>query len=73
MRQHSGVAVQRMEIKFPLQKNAQRDIDRWVNFAIASKTKELSLDLSDPNIAFIFFVICGYTILTDHKVKSMVS
>uniref|UniRef100_A0A0D9WVR5 F-box domain-containing protein n=1 Tax=Leersia perrieri TaxID=77586 RepID=A0A0D9WVR5_9ORYZ len=48
LRRHNGVGVERMEIKFPLRSNAQCAIDRWVSFAIASKTKEFCLDLSDP-------------------------
>uniref|UniRef100_A0A0D9WVR3 Uncharacterized protein n=1 Tax=Leersia perrieri TaxID=77586 RepID=A0A0D9WVR3_9ORYZ len=46
LQQHSGVGVERMEINCTL-RNAQCHIDRWVSFAIASKTKELILDLSE--------------------------
>uniref|UniRef100_A0A0E0E7P3 F-box domain-containing protein n=1 Tax=Oryza meridionalis TaxID=40149 RepID=A0A0E0E7P3_9ORYZ len=56
LQQHSGVGVERMEIKFLL-RNAQRDIDRWVKFAVASKTKELILDLSDLTRFFMLPVM----------------
>uniref|UniRef100_I1Q883 F-box domain-containing protein n=1 Tax=Oryza glaberrima TaxID=4538 RepID=I1Q883_ORYGL len=57
LQQHSGVGVERMEIKFLL-RNARRDIDRWVKFAVASKTKELILDLSDLTRFFMLPVMC---------------
>uniref|UniRef100_A0A0E0HWX2 F-box domain-containing protein n=1 Tax=Oryza nivara TaxID=4536 RepID=A0A0E0HWX2_ORYNI len=56
LQQHSGVGVERMEIKFLL-RNARRDIDRWVKFAVASKTKELILDLSDLTRFFMLPVM----------------
>uniref|UniRef100_A0A0E0AG10 F-box domain-containing protein n=1 Tax=Oryza glumipatula TaxID=40148 RepID=A0A0E0AG10_9ORYZ len=56
LQQHSGVGVERMEIKFLL-RNAQWDIDRWVKFAVASKTKELILDLSDLTRFFMLPVM----------------
>ncbi|PUZ74339.1 hypothetical protein GQ55_1G057000 [Panicum hallii var. hallii] len=46
LRQHSGTGVERMEIKFRLHSKHADHIDRWVNFAIASKAKELVIDLS---------------------------
>nr|CBG76276.1 OO_Ba0005L10-OO_Ba0081K17.27 [Oryza officinalis] len=46
LRQHSGMGVQRMEIKFRLHSKHADHIDRWVNFVIASKTKELVINLS---------------------------
>uniref|UniRef100_K4AMQ3 F-box domain-containing protein n=1 Tax=Setaria italica TaxID=4555 RepID=K4AMQ3_SETIT len=44
--QHSGGGIECMEIKFRLHNSYAYHIDRWVNFAIASKTKELIIDLS---------------------------
>uniref|UniRef100_J3M2M0 F-box domain-containing protein n=1 Tax=Oryza brachyantha TaxID=4533 RepID=J3M2M0_ORYBR len=54
LRQHSGMGVERMEIKFGLHSKHADHIDRWVNFAIASKTKEFVIDLSgwDKSIFF---------------------
>ena len=53
LRQHSGTGVERMEIRFTLDSKHADHIDRWVNFAIASKPKEFVLSLSDwPKIAF---------------------
>jgi hypothetical protein len=46
LRQHSGTGVERMEIKFRLHSKHADHIDRWVNFAIASKAKEFVIDLS---------------------------
>ncbi|RLN24706.1 hypothetical protein C2845_PM07G21510 [Panicum miliaceum] len=46
LHQHSGTGVKHMEIKFGLHSKHADHIDRWVNFAIASKTKEFVIDLS---------------------------
>nr|USI00455.1 F-box domain-containing protein [Oryza sativa Japonica Group] len=54
LRQHSGMGVQRMEIKFRLHSKHADHIDRWVNFAIASKTKELVVDLSGQDKGSFF-------------------
>jgi len=45
LHQHSGLGVERMEVKFRLHNKRAYYIDRWVNFAIASKTKELNIHL----------------------------
>ncbi|XP_039831061.1 putative F-box/FBD/LRR-repeat protein At5g62970 isoform X1 [Panicum virgatum] len=45
LHQHSGLGVERMEVKFRLHNKHAYYIDRWVNFAIASKTKELNIHL----------------------------
>jgi len=46
LHQHSGTGVEHMEIKFGLHSKHADHIDRWVNFAIASKTKEFVINLS---------------------------
>lgn len=46
LNQHSGERVEHMEVKFGLHNKHAAHIDRWVNFAIAAKTKELVIDLS---------------------------
>uniref|UniRef100_A0A0A9F0D8 F-box domain-containing protein n=1 Tax=Arundo donax TaxID=35708 RepID=A0A0A9F0D8_ARUDO len=44
LKQHSGI-VEKMEVQFsPLHNEHAEHIDRWVQFAIASKTKQLILD-----------------------------
>uniref|UniRef100_A0A0E0KWR3 F-box domain-containing protein n=1 Tax=Oryza punctata TaxID=4537 RepID=A0A0E0KWR3_ORYPU len=54
LHQHSGMGVQRMEIKFGLHSKHACHIDRWVNFAIASKTKEFVVDLSGQDKGSFF-------------------
>ncbi|RLN07608.1 hypothetical protein C2845_PM11G14770 [Panicum miliaceum] len=45
LRQHSGVGVEKLGVEFsPLHHEHAEHIDRWVKFAIASKTKQLILD-----------------------------
>lgn len=44
--QHSGAGVERMTVKFKLHNKHANYFDRWINFAIASKTKELIIELS---------------------------
>ncbi|CAL4971300.1 unnamed protein product [Urochloa decumbens] len=45
LRQHSGAGVEKLEVEFfPLHNEHAEHIDRWVKFAIASKTKQLILD-----------------------------
>uniref|UniRef100_A0A0D9WB42 At1g61320/AtMIF1 LRR domain-containing protein n=1 Tax=Leersia perrieri TaxID=77586 RepID=A0A0D9WB42_9ORYZ len=60
LRQHSGMRVECMKIKFRLHSKHADYIDRWVNFAIASKTKEFVIDLSGyAKIAFFRDLSCG--------------
>ncbi|KAL6629698.1 hypothetical protein ACP70R_029463 [Stipagrostis hirtigluma subsp. patula] len=49
LQQHSGTGVDRMEVSRALHSKHADHIDRWVKFAIVSKTKELILHLSDRN------------------------
>lgn len=45
LKQHSGVGVEKLEVNFsPLHNEHAEHIDRWVRFAIASKTKQLIFD-----------------------------
>jgi hypothetical protein len=45
-----------MQVKYALDNNSACHLDRWVSFAIASKTKELTLFLSDHRIkSFIMY------------------
>uniref|UniRef100_A0A0D9WB38 Uncharacterized protein n=1 Tax=Leersia perrieri TaxID=77586 RepID=A0A0D9WB38_9ORYZ len=55
LRQHRGMEVEHMEIKFRLHGKHAEHIDRWVDFSIASKTKEFVIDLSgqDKNSFFL--------------------
>nr|XP_034579237.1 F-box/FBD/LRR-repeat protein At1g13570-like isoform X2 [Setaria viridis] len=46
LRQHSGVEIKHMEVKHMLHNKHANHVDRWINFAIASKTKELIIDLN---------------------------
>ncbi|RLN16882.1 hypothetical protein C2845_PM02G04850 [Panicum miliaceum] len=46
LRQHSGVEIEHMEVKHTLYNEHANHVDRWIDFAIASKTKELIIDLS---------------------------
>ncbi|OEL26799.1 hypothetical protein BAE44_0012183, partial [Dichanthelium oligosanthes] len=46
LRQHSGVEIEHMELKRVLHNEHANHIDRWINFAVASKTKELIIDLN---------------------------
>jgi hypothetical protein len=46
LQQHSFLAVDRFEIRFPLQKQQTKHVDRWVAFASASRAKHFVLDLS---------------------------
>ncbi|KAL6636926.1 hypothetical protein ACP70R_024498 [Stipagrostis hirtigluma subsp. patula] len=46
LHQHSGLGVEHMEVKHMLNNKHGDHVDGWVNFAIASKTKELIIDLS---------------------------
>ncbi|RLN08346.1 hypothetical protein C2845_PM11G02500 [Panicum miliaceum] len=60
LHQHSGTGVERMEIKFTLDSTHANHIDRWVNFAIASKAMEFVLSLSgQPKIAFFIQLAHG--------------
>ncbi|KAL6888481.1 hypothetical protein ACP4OV_009507 [Aristida adscensionis] len=46
LEQHTGYGVKKMEVHFsPLNMEHKDHIDRWVRFAIASKTSQLVLDL----------------------------
>uniref|UniRef100_A0A0D3GMJ2 Uncharacterized protein n=1 Tax=Oryza barthii TaxID=65489 RepID=A0A0D3GMJ2_9ORYZ len=47
LKQRSGLGVQTMAILYELENEDADHIDRWLNFVIASKTKQLILDL-DP-------------------------
>ncbi|CAL4948032.1 unnamed protein product [Urochloa decumbens] len=44
--EHSGLAVNRLAVKFKLHKEHANAIDGWVSFAIASKAKVVALDFS---------------------------
>uniref|UniRef100_A0A0A9EC60 Uncharacterized protein n=1 Tax=Arundo donax TaxID=35708 RepID=A0A0A9EC60_ARUDO len=45
LKQHSGIGVEKMEVEFsPLHNEHAEHIDRWVEFAIALKTKQPILD-----------------------------
>lgn len=44
--EHSGLAVNRLAVKFELHKKHANDIDGWVSFAIASRAKVLVLNFS---------------------------
>uniref|UniRef100_A0A0E0RCA5 Uncharacterized protein n=1 Tax=Oryza rufipogon TaxID=4529 RepID=A0A0E0RCA5_ORYRU len=46
LQQHSFLAVDRFEIRFPLQKQQTKHVDSWVAFASASRAKHFVLDLS---------------------------
>ncbi|CAL4974644.1 unnamed protein product [Urochloa decumbens] len=46
LEEHSGLAVNRLAVKFGLHKAHANAIDRWVSFAIASKAKVVALDFS---------------------------
>ncbi|CAN6281448.1 unnamed protein product [Urochloa humidicola] len=46
LRQHSGVDIDHMEVKHMLDNKHANHVDGWINFAIASKTKELILNLN---------------------------
>uniref|UniRef100_A0A0E0KWR6 F-box domain-containing protein n=1 Tax=Oryza punctata TaxID=4537 RepID=A0A0E0KWR6_ORYPU len=60
LRQHNGMGVERMKIKFRLHSKHADHIDRWVNFAIASKTKDFVIDLSGyAKTAFFRDLSCG--------------
>lgn len=43
---HSGTEIEHMEVKYGLHDKHANHIDRWINFAITSKTKELIIDLN---------------------------
>jgi hypothetical protein len=55
LHQHTGTGVERMEIKFWLRSKHANHIDSWVNFAIASKTKEFVINLSSGGSKSLFF------------------
>ncbi|KAJ1275626.1 hypothetical protein BS78_05G149800 [Paspalum vaginatum] len=55
LRQHSGMGVECMQIKFRLHRNHADHIDKWVDFAVASKTKKLVVNLSGHD-KFGFFL-----------------
>jgi len=61
LHQHTGTGVERMEIKFWLHSKHADHIDSWVNFAIASKTKEFVINLSSGGSKSLFFaqLSCG--------------
>ncbi|OQU84407.1 hypothetical protein SORBI_3004G046700 [Sorghum bicolor] len=45
LKQHSGIGVEKMKVLFsPLNNDHAEHIDRWVQFAVASKTKQLTFD-----------------------------
>ncbi|KAL6640686.1 hypothetical protein ACP70R_021809 [Stipagrostis hirtigluma subsp. patula] len=46
LRQHSGIAVNNLSIKFELRKERTNDINGWISFAIASKAKMVTLNFS---------------------------
>lgn len=47
IKQHSGVWVEKMEVVYTSLSNEHADhIDEWLKFSIASKTKQLILDLT---------------------------
>ena len=50
LKQHSGIGVEKMEVQFsPLNNDHAEHIDRWVQFAVASKTKQLTFDFEAQN------------------------
>ncbi|KAJ1282377.1 hypothetical protein BS78_03G047400 [Paspalum vaginatum] len=46
LNQHSGIGVEKLEVVFSLCNEHAEYIDRWLKFAIASKTKQLILDFT---------------------------
>lgn len=46
LRQHSGAEIEHMEVKHILHNKHSEHVDRWINFAIASRAKELIIDLN---------------------------
>ncbi|KAM3368591.1 hypothetical protein ACQJBY_016848 [Aegilops geniculata] len=46
LKQHSGVGVEKMEVDFSLNEEHASHIDRWLNFAITAKTKQLILNFT---------------------------
>ncbi|CAN6286873.1 unnamed protein product [Urochloa humidicola] len=58
--QHSGGGIDCMEIKYRLHNSYGYHIDRWVNFAVASKTKKLIIDLSGSD-CWLFFRNLSYS------------
>lgn len=46
LRHHSGAEIEHMEVKHRLDNKHANHIDRWINFAITSKAKELIIDLN---------------------------
>ncbi|OEL16972.1 hypothetical protein BAE44_0022009 [Dichanthelium oligosanthes] len=47
LNQHSGIGVEKLEVEFSKLHNEHAEhIDRWLKFAIASKTKQLILDFT---------------------------
>ncbi|KAF8769625.1 hypothetical protein HU200_006219 [Digitaria exilis] len=54
LRQHSRMGVERMEIKFRLHSEHADHIDRWVNFAISSKTKKFVINLACVSKSMLF-------------------
>ncbi|CAL4961212.1 unnamed protein product [Urochloa decumbens] len=60
LHQHSGMGVEHMEIKFGLHSKHADHIDKWVNFAIASRTKEFVINLSGrPKSTYFGKLSCG--------------
>ncbi|CAL4973871.1 unnamed protein product [Urochloa decumbens] len=60
LHQHSGMGVEHMEIKFGLHSKHADHIDKWVNFAIASRTKEFVINLSGrPKSTYFGELSCG--------------
>uniref|UniRef100_A0ACD5Y2C3 Uncharacterized protein n=1 Tax=Avena sativa TaxID=4498 RepID=A0ACD5Y2C3_AVESA len=67
LQQHSGEGVQRMQVKYALDNKSADHLDRWVSFAIASKTKELTLFLSDRRIKSFIMYNEGSSLFTRPK------
>ncbi|KAL6636924.1 hypothetical protein ACP70R_024496 [Stipagrostis hirtigluma subsp. patula] len=59
LHQHCGAGVEHLEVKHRLHNKHADHIDRWVNFAIASKTKELIIDLGGNKISLSRTLLCG--------------
>lgn len=54
LRQRNGAGVEKMNIRFDLDDRHAADVDRWVNLAIASKTKVLTLELWLDSPAIVY-------------------
>ncbi|KAL6911266.1 hypothetical protein ACP4OV_000071 [Aristida adscensionis] len=54
LQQHSGTGIDRMEVMFTLHNKNADHVDRWVEFAVTSKAKELVLRLSEITRNFLY-------------------